>query len=147
MSTLQRALEIAVSAHSGVLDRGGELYILHPLRLVLKAKTEQEKILAALHDVVEDCDDWTLDRLREEGFSSRIVELLDNLTRRENEPYEEFIERCCGSIATVKVKLLDIEDNMDAKRLPTMKQKDFERLKKYHKARERLLDALGWFGL
>ena len=111
MATLQRALEIAVSAHSGVIDKSGCLYIFHPIRLVLKAETEEEKILAALHDVVEDCEDWTF-------------------------------ERCCGSVISIRVKLLDIADNMDITRLPAMEEKDLGRMKRYHKARLRLMEAL-----
>lgn len=142
MATLQRALEIAVSAHSGVIDKSGCLYIFHPIRLVLKAETEEEKILAALHDVVEDCEDWTFDRLREEGFNDIILNALDRLTRRSDETYAEFIERCCGSVISIRVKLLDIADNMDIKRLPTMEEKDLERFWRYYKARLRLMEAL-----
>ena len=142
MSTLQRALEIAISAHSDVIDKSGCLYIFHPIRLVLKAQSENEKIVAALHDVVEDCDDWCFDRLRDEGFSDVVLDAIDRLTKRDGEAYADFIERCCGSLLSIQVKLLDISDNMDITRLPTMDDKDLERMKKYHKSRLRLMEAL-----
>lgn len=142
MPTLQRALEIAVSAHANVFDKSGVLYVFHPIRLVLKAETEDERIVAVLHDVVEDCADWTFDRLRDEGFSEVVIDAIDKLTRREEETYAEFIERCCDSVISIKVKLLDIADNMDITRLPTMEEKDLNRMKRYYKARVRLMEAL-----
>jgi (p)ppGpp synthase/HD superfamily hydrolase len=142
MATLQKALEIAVDAHKNQYDKGGCLYVLHPIRMSLKAETNDEQITAMLHDVVEDCVDWTLDKLQNEGFSDTIINAIDRLTRRSNETYFEFIERCCGSIISIKVKLLDIADNMDITRLPTMEEKDLARMKRYHKARLRLTKAL-----
>jgi len=141
MSNLHRAIEIAVIAHGNQMDKSGMLYILHPLRIMLQAQTEEEKILGAIHDVVEDVEEWTLERFRQEGFSERIISCLDNLTRRQDETYAEFIERCCQDILSIRVKLNDIADNMDITRLPTMEEKDLGRMKRYHRARLRLLEA------
>jgi (p)ppGpp synthase/HD superfamily hydrolase len=72
MSTLARAIEIAVSAHKGQKDKSGAEYILHPLRVMERGKTEIEKICGVLHDVIEDSD-WTFEALENEGFSPEII--------------------------------------------------------------------------
>src|SRR5205823_11086434 len=92
MSTLERAIAIAAEAHTGQLDKAGAPYVLHPLRVMLRMKTEEERIAAALHDVVEDSD-WSLVALRDEGFSEAIVRAVDSVTRRSGESYEEFVSR------------------------------------------------------
>ena len=85
MSTLERAIVIAAEGHAGVKDKGGAPYILHPLRMMLSLSSADERIVAVLHDVCEDCPGWTLDRLRAEGFPERIVAALDSVTKREGE--------------------------------------------------------------
>ena len=69
---LEKAIKIAVEAHTGQVDKGGNPYILHPLRVMLSIETEEERIVGVLHDVVEDCVGWTWDRLREQGCSDEI---------------------------------------------------------------------------
>jgi (p)ppGpp synthase/HD superfamily hydrolase len=88
-------------------------------------------IAAVLHDVVEDSD-WTLDRLRGEGFSERIINLVDLLTRRDAETYDQFIERIRMDHTAVEIKLADLEDNMDLTRLPEISGKDISRLIRSH---------------
>ena len=78
MSSLERAIIIAAEAHTGQVDKAGVSYILHPLRLMLQMKTDVERIVAVLHDVVEDSH-WTLALLRAEGFSEQI--LLGNIPK------------------------------------------------------------------
>jgi len=73
MSTLERAIMIAAEGHAGVKDRGGAPYILHPLRMMLGLSSPDERIVAVLHDVCEDCPGWTFDRLRDEGFSDEVI--------------------------------------------------------------------------
>ena len=75
MATLERAIEIARQAHAGQVDKGGADYIGHPLRVMGMGKTEEEKIVGVLHDVVEDSD-WTFEMLESEGFSSEIIDPL-----------------------------------------------------------------------
>jgi (p)ppGpp synthase/HD superfamily hydrolase len=145
MATLERAIQIAVEAHAGVLDKGGKPYILHPLRIMLKGSTDEERIVRVLHDVVEDSEDWTLERLREEGFNETVVQCIDNLSRRDDEHYDDFIERCGSHLISLEGKLDDIEDNMQVSRIVTLEQKDFNRMKKYHKARRRLLEIKALF--
>lgn len=142
MATLERALVIAAEAHQGATDKEGAPYILHPLRLMHRMVTMDERIVALLHDVVEDSP-WTLDALRAEGFSEEIVAAVDGLTRREGESYDDFIKRGAANPLARRVKLADIEDNMDVRRLAEIGEKDLERLQRYQRARSVILEAMG----
>lgn len=138
MSTLQRAIEIATEAHKGQFDKAGKEYIGHPLRVMEMGNTEDEKIVGVLHDVIEDTD-WTFEKLAEEGFSKEIVSALRCVTKlSENENYDDFIERVKKNPLAVAVKINDLTDNMDIRRLPYLSDKDVKRLKKYLKAYKRL---------
>lgn len=133
MTTLERAIAIAVQAHSGAVDKGGHPYILHPLRVMLSVTTEEERIAAVLHDVVEDSD-WTLEQLRREGFSEVVLQALDALTRRKDEEYMDFVRRAGANSVARRVKLADLADNMDVSRLPEPTEKDRARIEKYQEA-------------
>lgn len=138
MSTLERAIEIATKAHSGQLDKAGNNYITHPLRVMAAGKTTDEKIVGVLHDVVEDTE-WTFEMLAAEGFSVEIIEALRCVTKfSENEPYDKFIARVKTNRLAVAVKINDLSDNMDIRRLPYLSDKDVKRLKKYLKAYKQL---------
>lgn len=138
MSTLARAIALAAQYHEGQTDKGGRPYVFHPLRLMLKALTEQEQIAAVLHDTIEDTD-LTLDDLRKEGFSDEIVEAIDRLSRREEETYHEFILRIKENRLAARVKILDLQDNMDLTRIKKPSEKDQKRLLKYSRALDTLL--------
>ena len=139
MSTLDRAIEIATQAHKGQLDKSGKEYIGHPLRVMEMGMTEQEKIVGVLHDVVEDSD-WTFEALEAEGFSPEIISALRCVTKTsENENYDDFIERVKKNPLATAVKINDLTDNMDIRRLPYLSDKDVKRLKKYLKAYKRLI--------
>src|SRR5881394_2515636 len=127
---LEKAISIAVEAHRGQKDKNGKPYILHPISVMGKVKTETEKIVAILHDVVEDTD-WTFDDLKKEGFSPEILQALDCVTKRDGEPYEKFVKRSGSNPIARRVKLADLEDNMDVRRMPAITEKDLERLAKY----------------
>ncbi|WP_449245426.1 GTP pyrophosphokinase [Desulfobacca acetoxidans] len=133
MSILEKAILIAVQAHQGQVDKAGVPYILHPLRVLLKLNSETEMIIGALHDVVEDTT-WTLESLKQEGFPTEILEAIDCLTRREGEDYNDFIKRVAGNPLARKVKMRDLEDNMNILRLETITEKDKARLSRYHEA-------------
>ena len=138
MSTLERAIAIATEAHRGQFDKAGNDYIKHPLRVMAAGKTTNEKIVGVLHDVVEDTD-WTFERLAAEGFSSEVIEALRCVTKlSETEPYDKFIARVKTNKLAVAVKLNDLTDNMDIRRLPYLSDKDVKRLKKYLKAYKQL---------
>ena len=138
MSTLERAIEIATEAHRGQFDKAGNDYIGHPLRVMAAGKTTEEKIVGVLHDVIEDTD-WTFDRLAAEGFSAEVIDALRCVTKlSEDEPYDNFIARVKASPLAVAVKLNDLSDNMDIRRLPYISNKDVKRLKKYLRAYKQL---------
>ena len=138
MSTLKRAIEIATEAHKGQMDKAGNEYIGHPLRVMEMGKTEEEKIVGVLHDVVEDSG-WTFDALEAEGFSKEVMDALKCVTKKsENENYDDFIERVKKNPLAVAVKINDLTDNMDIRRLPYLSDKDVKRLKKYLKAYKKL---------
>ena len=116
------------------MDKAGQPYILHPLRLMMRVETETEKIVAVLHEVVEDSQPpqrWGFDELRREGFSEPVLAALECVTRREGETYEEFIRRSLTHPVARRVKLADLEDNMDVRRLATLIDRDAERLRRY----------------
>ncbi|MDY3033504.1 MAG: HD domain-containing protein [Odoribacter sp.] len=113
---LDKALEIAYKAHAGQLDKGGNPYILHPLRVALHCRTEEEKMVALLHDVLEDTA-VTLEDLEREGFPEEVLEAVEYLTKKDGEDYQTFIKRVSHRTLAIRVKLRDLEDNMDESRL------------------------------
>ena len=132
-----RAVMIAAEAHLGQHDKGGAPYIEHPLRLMLRAQSPEEKMVAVLHDVIEDSA-CTLETIAREGFSPQVVGALDRLTRRPAETYEGFIERVAEDPLARRVKLLGLEDNMGPGRIPQPTDRDRARLEKYRRAITRL---------
>ena len=137
MPTLEDAIALAVEAHRGQRDKAGQSYILHPLRVMMRLETDEERTVAILHDVVEDTP-WTLERLRAAGYPEAVLSALDALTRRDGETYEAFIERLRPDALARRVKLADLEDNMDVRRLASVTPKDTERLARYRAAWARL---------
>ncbi len=137
MPTIEDAIALAVEAHRGQRDKAGQPYILHPLRVMFRLDGETEQIVGVLHDVVEDSA-TTLDDLRHMGYAEAIVTAIDHLTRRENEEYEPFVKRAAANPLARRVKLADLEDNMDIRRYPTIDDKILESLKRYQKAWRRL---------
>lgn len=133
MSTVEKAVLIAVQAHRGQKDKAGQPYVLHPLRLMLRMTSDPARMTAVLHDVLEDSA-VTSEGLRREGFPEEVLAALDCLTRREGEPYEHFIQRIEGNDLARQVKIADLEDNMDMKRLRVVGDRDLRRLAKYHQA-------------
>ena len=133
MDALALAEEIAREAHKGQVDKAGKEYINHPLYVASQMTTKDEKIVALLHDVVEDTH-VTLEYLRKQGFSSEIVDAVDAITKRDNEDYSEYLHRVKSNSLARKVKLADLFHNMDISRLQTPTEKDYERLEKYKKA-------------
>ena len=139
MSTLERAIEIATEAHKGQYDKAGNDYIGHSLRVMDMGRTEEEKIVGVLHDVVEDTE-WTFAQLAAEGFSQEVIDALQCVTKlSENENYDDFIERVKKNPLATAVKINDLSDNMDIRRLPYLSDKDVKRLKKYLKAYKKLI--------
>ena len=130
MPTLEDAIALAADAHRGQRDKSGQPYILHPLRVMMRCQTEPQRIVAVLHDVVEDTG-RSFDDLRELGYPDEIIKALDCLTKRDGEPYDAFVERAASDPIARVVKIADIEDNMDLRRLPSVADKDVERIGRY----------------
>lgn len=136
MLNLIKAFIVAIKAHQGQEDKGGKPYILHPLRVALNVKGKDERIVALLHDVIEDTN-YTIDDLK--FLSKEQKEALLLLTHDDNVPYMEYIEEVKKNKIASKVKLADLEQNMNLKRLKTISNKDLKRLEKYKRAKEILL--------
>jgi (p)ppGpp synthase/HD superfamily hydrolase len=130
LDLLEKAIGIAVEAHRGIRDRYGAPYILHPLRVMGRVSKIREQIVAVLHDVVEDTD-WTFEDLQKEGFPADVLEALKCVTKREGEAYDDFVQRSAGNLLARRVKLADLEDNMDVRRMLEVGDKERERLQKY----------------
>lgn len=137
MATLEEAIALAVRAHQRQKDKAGAPYILHPLRLMLRMDSEPAMMVAVLHDVVEDSP-ITLENLRELGFPETVVTAVDSLTRRPEESYEAFIDRVKLNPLARRVKLADLEDNMDLRRLQHVTDRDQQRWERYAKASKAL---------
>jgi (p)ppGpp synthase/HD superfamily hydrolase len=131
--TLEDAIRLAVEAHLGQRDKNGQPYILHPLRVMFRLANEEERIVGVLHDVIEDTK-YTPDDLRKLGYSEQILQALEGVTRREDESYEDFVLRSKANPISRRVKLADLEDNMDIRRMIGVTPKDMERLARYRKA-------------
>ena len=126
----QIALELAVEKHKNQTDKAGNPYILHPLHVMENVNSKEGKIVAILHDIIEDTD-ITEDYLLKIGLSKRIVDAVVALTRSEDMDYQEYIKNLSSNPLAKEVKLADLEHNMDLKRLPTLEEKDLERNRKY----------------
>jgi len=139
--SLERAITIAAKAHAGQVDKAGQPYILHPIRVMLRLSAADARITALFHDVVEDCD-VTLNDLRAEGFAEAILTAVDALTKREGETRIEAAYRAAANSIARAVKLADNADNMDLSRLDNPTEKDYARMKEYEQVREILLGAV-----
>jgi (p)ppGpp synthase/HD superfamily hydrolase len=112
MNHLDHAIEIALAAHEGQTDKTGRSYFEHCRRVADAVQADDTKIVAYLHDVAEKGRGWTLDRLREEGFSPEIVAAVDALTRRDQEEWDDFVHRAGANSLARPVKQADLEDNL-----------------------------------
>ena len=131
------ALRIAIHAHEGQKDKSGQDYIMHPIRVAERCKNPKAKIVALLHDTIEDTD-VTTDYLHQQGFPEEIIEGVLSVTKREGETHEDFVSRAAQNPIGREVKLADLEDNMDIRRLKEITDKDVERLRKYLRAWQNL---------
>jgi (p)ppGpp synthase/HD superfamily hydrolase len=139
---LEIAIKIAVDAHSGQYDKAGQPYVLHPLKVMFALHNEKDKIVGVLHDVIEDTD-ITYDYLINHGFEgeTEILEALKSVTKQEDETYDQFIDRVVLNPIGIRVKLADLQDNMDLSRIANPTERDFERIKRYERTKARLLQV------
>jgi GTP pyrophosphokinase len=137
MDDLERAIEIALDAYEGQTDKAGETYIRHPLRVMEQVETRRQRVVAVLHDVVEDSE-YDLGQI-EDAFDAEIRDAVDAMTKRDGEDYlDDFIPRVAENDIARAVKLADIEDNMDITRLPEVSDDVLEKQATYHSAWQRL---------
>lgn len=141
--TLEKAIVIAIAAHAGQVDKYGAPYIGHAMRVMNMGRTEEEKIVGVLHDVVEDTP-WTFEQLAAEGLPAPLLIALRCVTKlSDEEDYDHFTERILQNRLACLVKLNDLTDNMDVRRMPAMTEKDVPRFNKYLKAYRQVAAALG----
>jgi (p)ppGpp synthase/HD superfamily hydrolase len=138
MATLERAIALAAAAHAGQRDKGGEPYILHPLRVMLRLRDDDARIVAVLHDVLEDTP-LTRAALEAEGFSAPILDALDALTKRPGETRMQAAARAAVVPLARRVKLADNAENSDLSRIPAPTARDHARLEEYAAVRALLL--------
>lgn len=124
---LQRAIEIAVDGHKGQVDKNGELYILHPMRVMGAFQDDARRIVGILHDIVEDTH-YELADLAKTGFGDDIRNAVDAITKRDGEPYNDYLGRIITNDIARDVKLADISDN--SSRLERVSEPDRSRLRK-----------------
>ena len=134
---LEKAALICVTKHQGQRDKAGAAYFQHPMRVAMNCEKDEEKIVALLHDTIEDTD-VTPEWLKQQGFSDEIVEAMLSVTRNPGEDYQEFVARAKKNPIGRIVKIHDLEDNLNVLRLSEISPDMAERLTKYLKALEYL---------
>lgn len=127
---LEKAEKLAREAHKGQRDKAGQDYIGHPIRVSGQCKSKKAKIAALLHDTIEDTF-VTADYLKECGFDNDVVNAVLALSRGADETYAQFILRASKNKIAREVKIADLEDNMDVRRLEELTDKDLARIRKY----------------
>lgn len=138
---IKTALDLAAKFHDNQFDKSNAPYIMHPIRVMLACSTQEECIVAILHDLIEDTP-LTLEDIRLKGFSEEIITALDTLTKRPEEIYDDYIDRILTDALACRVKLADLCDNSDLTRIATPKKKDLRRLEKYQRAAKRIIKHL-----
>ena len=140
MANLERALQIAVAAHAGQQDKNGAPYIFHPIRVMMRCTVPNARIVALLHDVVEDTG-VTMEQLAAEGFSAEVLATLRLVTHDPAVSYDDYISLILTDRTAIEVKMADLEDNSDIRRLQSVDEKTMQRLNKYLLAYRRLSAA------
>ena len=125
-----KALDLASLKHREQKDKAGMPYFGHIARVSNACKTGPAKVVALLHDIIEDTD-VTSEQLEEAGMSEFVIKAVLCLTRKNDEPYEDYIRRAAKNPIAREVKIADLEDNMDVRRLENVTEDDFKRMDKY----------------
>lgn len=127
-------LVLATNAHAGQFDKGGNPYILHPLKVMHYLKTDDEELqcIALGHDVVEDTN-ITFAELADAGMSARVVEGIRALTKQRGQSYNEYKEVVFSNPDAMRVKMCDLRHNSDIRRLKGVTEKDLDRMAKYQR--------------
>ncbi|MEG4144806.1 HD domain-containing protein [Microcoleus sp. Pol12B5] len=138
---LQRAIALAAKAHEGQVDKAGNPYLAHPLFVMENVTSIEQKIVAVLHDAVEDSE-LKLEQLRSEGFPEVIVSAIEAITKIEGEAYPAYLERVIANPIALAVKIADVTHNLDLRRIANPTEADFQRIAKYKKVLSQLRAAL-----
>lgn len=149
---LDKAIALAQTAHANQVDKAGAPYIDHPLRVMNSLNSYTEKIVGVLHDSIEDSE-LTLEDLENAGFPDEVLEAIEAITKRPQEDYQIYLNRVMGNAIllrrryanALRVKIADMLDNMDIKRIAEPTEKDGKRLKKYQEVLPQLQAALSRF--
>jgi (p)ppGpp synthase/HD superfamily hydrolase len=140
MDQIQLAQQICQEAHFGQVDKAGKPYYLHPFAVADMCETEEEKVTAYLHDVLEDSE-YDEMYLHMCGFSEKVVEAVKTLTKGVDEDYMHYIDRISQNKLATSVKLADLSHNMDISRIEHPIEDDYARVEKYRMAMKRLLQG------
>ncbi|MFB2838644.1 GTP pyrophosphokinase [Floridanema evergladense] len=138
---LDKAIALAQTAHANQFDKAGAPYIGHPLRVMNSLSSDTEKIVGVLHDIIEDSE-LTLEDLQNAGFTDEVLEAIQAITKKPHEHYQSYLNRVMGNALALRVKIADMLDNMDIKRIAEPTEKDWKRLKKYQEILPKLQAAL-----
>ena len=134
MKKLGLAISITAKAFENILDKGGQPYILHCLRVMNNVQGDEcVKCASVMHDLIEDTD-WTFEQLTTLGFSDKTVGLLHLLTHQKETSYDDYIKSISVSKEATEIKIRDLEDNSNITRIKGARKKDFDRIEKYHRA-------------
>jgi guanosine-3',5'-bis(diphosphate) 3'-pyrophosphohydrolase len=130
---LGKVLVLATNAHAGQFDRGGNPYILHPIKVMHYLKTDDEELqcIALLHDVIEDTK-TTWQDLQDIGCTARVISGVRVLTKMPGQTYDEYKKEVFANLDAMKVKACDLRHNTDIRRLKGVTQKDIDRMAKYN---------------
>ena len=138
MGTVEEAEAFATKMHEGQTDKAGRPYIEHPRAVASKVGGEKEKVVAWLHDTVEDTP-ATIEQIRE-MFGDEIADAVAAMTHDKSVPYMDYVRNIKKNPIARKVKMADLSHNMDLSRLANVTDEDLERVEKYKKAYEILKD-------
>lgn len=131
------ALKLCFEAHKDQIDKSGMPYVFHPFHLAEQMTDEKTTVVALLHDVIEDTE-YTLDDLKNMGFSEDILSAIALMTHDDSVPYMEYVAQIKADPIAKAVKLADLRHNSDLSRLDKVTSYDLERAEKYKKAIELL---------
>lgn len=135
----KKAIKLMFEKHKDQVDKSGMPYVFHPFHLAEQMDDEETTITALLHDIVEDTN-TTFEDLRKLGFSDNVINALKLMTHDKNVDYFEYVKNISKNPIARKVKIKDLEHNMDTSRLDEVTDKDLERVKKYKKCYKYLLN-------
>ena len=140
---LEAAIALATRAHEGQTDKAGAPYIKHPLRMMRAVEGSDAKMVAVMHDLLEDTF-VTAQYLEEAGYPAHIIAAVEAVTKRDDEHgdagYEKFIRRAAQNPLARQVKIADLRDNMNLSRISQPTEKDFERILRYEQSLEYLIN-------